>query len=745
MSPSPSAHGEVSPPDARLARVAIAGNPNTGKTTVFNRLTGARAKVGNYPGVTVDRETGVLTLPRGRKVEVVDVPGTYSLSARSREEQIAIQAICGLPPLEPPDVVLLVLDATQLVRNLYLALQVIETEMPVVLALNMSDALEATGQTLDREALERELGVPVVSVSGKTGSGFDTLSAALERVLEDPRRGRPGARWRPDDPVLEADLRAVAQKVPSTWHHGNESRARALAAWALLSIDERDELADAPAELRSTVLSRRKLAAAAGREIDGEIIRGRYGWIDARASAFVRQRQTGAPTVTDRIDKVLLHPIIGFLLFLLAMGVIFQSLFTWASPAMDLIDGTFATLEASTLEALGHGWFGDLIARGLVRGVGVVLVFLPQILLLFFFLGLMEDTGYMARVAFMMDRLMKSIGLHGRAFVPMLSGFACAVPAILATRTMERQRDRTLTMLVVPLMTCSARLPVYTLIIAALFATEQEVFGFLPVPGLMMVAMYVFSTVIALVAAAVLGRTLLRAERVPLILEMPPYRVPHWPSVVRMMWTKSKSFITEAGKVIVVCSIVMWFFLRFPWSESDAAPFEAERATIAATVSDELARTEALVEVDRKEEATRLDQSIAARVGRTIEPVLAPLGFDWKLGIGVMGAFVAREVFVGTLGAVYGIGSDADEESTALRDRMRSEKRADGSPAYTPLVGLSVMVFFALACQCMSTLAAVKRETHSWRWPTFLFVYMGALAYVASFVVYQGGKLLGAT
>ncbi|MCE9593687.1 MAG: ferrous iron transport protein B [Planctomycetes bacterium] len=729
----------------RLARVAIAGNPNTGKTTIFNRLTGARAKVGNYPGVTVDREVGMLTLAGNRKVELIDVPGTYSLSARSREEQIAIQAVCGLPPLEPPDAVLLVVDATQLPRNLYLALQLIETDAPVVVALNMIDALESNGLEIDRAVLARELGVPVVAVSGRTGEGLDELRTVVAKMLDDPSRGRPGARWRIEDGVLDADVRTVTKFVPETWHRGSEARARALALWSLLSIDERDELADAPSDLRASVTSRRRFAAAAGREIESEIIRGRYSWIDARTPLFIKQRPTGKVSVTDRIDRVLLHPLVGFALFLLVMGIVFQSLFTWAAPVMDAIDALFATLESGTMAVLGDGWFGDLVARGFVRGVGVVFVFLPQILMLFFFIGLMEDTGYMARVAFMMDRLMKSIGLHGRAFVPMLSGFACAVPAILATRTMERQRDRLLTMLVVPLMTCSARLPVYTLIIAALFATHDKVFGFLPVAGLMMVAMYVFSTVVALVAAAILGRTLLRAERVPLILEMPPYRVPHWPSVLRMMWTKSRTFVTEAGKVIVVCSVVMWFFLRFPWSDADARPFADERSAVVATVVDESARVERLADIDHREESARLDGSFAAKVGRTIEPVLAPLGFDWKLGIGVMGAFVAREVFIGTMGAVYAVGSDADEESTALRDRMRSEKRPDGTPVYTPLVGLSVMVFFALACQCMSTLAAVKRETQTWRWPLFLFVYMGVLAYAASFAVYQGGKLLGAT
>jgi ferrous iron transport protein B len=308
---------------------------------------------------------------------------------------------------------------------------------------------------------------------------------------------------------------------------------------------------------------------------------------------------------------------------------------------------------------------------------------------------------------------------------------------------MERQRDRILTMMVVPLMTCSARLPVYTLIIAAFFATDVKLFGFLPAPGMMMVAMYLFSTLMAFVVAAVLGRTLLRAQRVPLILEMPPYRMPHWPSVLRMMWIKSKTFITDAGKVIVVCSIAMWFLLRFPWSAEQAQPFAAERKIVAESVADPSVRATRLAAVDHREEAARLEASLGCRFGRGLEPVLAPLGFDWKLGIGVLGAFVAREVFVGTMGAVYGLGSDTDEQSVALQDRLRAEKRSDGKPAYTPLVGLSVMIFFALACQCMSTLAAVRRETRSWRWPVFLFTYMSVLAYVASFLVYQGGRLAG--
>jgi ferrous iron transport protein B len=371
-----------------------------------------------------------------------------------------------------------------------------------------------------------------------------------------------------------------------------------------------------------------------------------------------------------------------------------------------------------------------------------VVVFLPQILLLFFFIGVMEGTGYMARVAFLMDRVMKAIGLHGRAFVPMLSGYACAIPAILATRTMERRRDRMLTMMVVPLMTCSARLPVYVLIIGALFPPTR-VFGFLPVQGLLMVAMYLFSTVIALVAAFVLGRTLFKGPRVPLILELPPYRRPHWPSVFRMMAQKGRVFLKEAGGMILTCTVVLWLLLTFPRTAPDAAAYADQRATVATVELSPAERDERLAAIDAEESGSRLRSSYGGRIGHLIEPTIEPIGFDWKIGIGILGAFAAREVFVSTMGVVYGVGDEVDEQSVTLRQKIKNETHADGRAVYTPLVGLSLMVFFALACQCVSTLAVVRRETHSWRWPAFLFVYMTVLAYAASFVVYQGGKLLG--
>jgi ferrous iron transport protein B len=418
-----------------------------------------------------------------------------------------------------------------------------------------------------------------------------------------------------------------------------------------------------------------------------------------------------------------LHPALGFVLFLALMTVVFQALFAGADPIIGWIEGLFGWLGARAASVLPDGFLEDLVVNGLIAGVGSVLVFLPQILLLFLFIGLLEDTGYMARVAYLMDRVMRALGLHGRAFVPMLSGYACAVPAILATRTMERHRDRLLTMLVVPLMTCSARLPVYGLLIAAIVPVGS---GGPFAQGLLLAGMYLFSTVIALLAAAVLGRTILKGPRVPLLLEMPPYRVPHWPSVVHMMWQKSSVFVKEAGTVILACTVAMWALLSYP---QHSAPAPEPAAVLAAPD-------------DASAAAAQLQQSYGGRLGRALEPAIAPLGFDWKIGVGLIGAFAAREVFVSTMAVVYGL-EDASDDSPALRERLRTETRSDGRKLYTPLVCLSLMIFFALSCQCMSTLAVVKRETRSWRWPAFLFAYMTALAWVASFVVYQGGRLLG--
>ncbi len=721
--------------------IVLAGNPNTGKTSLFNRLTGQELKVGNYPGVTVERHEGRLELAGGRRASLLDVPGTYSLSARSAEEQIALAAVAGLPPHPRPDLVLLVVDATQLTRNLYLALQVLETGAPLVVALTMVDILERRGKTLDAAALGRTLGVPVVPFCGIDGRGADELRAALARALDELDSARPEVRWSPESAQLLADVEAVESSLPTAWDVAEPGRRRALALWALLSLDSDDELLGVPEELRRAVHASRAAAEAQGREIEREIIAGRYAWIDRHAGDLVRGKST-ARGWSERVDALLLHPVAGFALFLLVMGVVFQSLFTWADPAIGWVETAFDAFGNGVTGLLGEGLFTDFLVGGLIAGVGSVVVFLPQILLLFFFIGLLEDTGYMARVAFLMDRIMKRLGLHGRAFVPMMSGFACAIPAILATRTMERRRDRMLTMMVVPLMTCSARLPVYTLLIAAFFPPAL-VLGIVPVQGLLMVAMYLFSTVVAMIALAVLGRTLLRGPRVPLLLELPPYRRPQLGGVLRMMWSRGKLFLTEAGGVILSCTVVLWALLYFPRDQALAAEFEVRRAALETQELEDDSREALLAELDAEHSAAQLLQTYGARLGRAFEPAIEPLGFDWKIGVGLLGAFAAREVFISTMGIVYGVGGDADEESTTLRQRLQAEVRADGRPVYSPLVALSLMVFFALACQCMGTLAAVYRETHSWRWPLFLFVYMTALAWAASFLVYQGGRLLG--
>jgi ferrous iron transport protein B len=719
--------------------VALAGNPNTGKTSVFNQLTGGDQRIGNYPGITVERFEGALELPGNRSVRLLDVPGTYSLSARSAEEQIASSAIIGVQPLERPQLVVVVVDATQLVRNLYLALQVIETGVPVILALNMMDMLDSRGLAINSELLAEQLGVPVVEISGLRGTGFDSLRTSIATTLDSGAAPPKPMLWEMSA-ELRADVLAVAPEMPTAWSGGDPHQIQALALWSLLSVNDDDELVDIPAGLRVAVQSRRQLAASSNREIEAEIIRARYDWIDEHPAQALSEVRPHKRSVSERVDAALLHPLLGFALFLLFMGIVFQALFSWSDPAISLIETGFGSLAEFVEGALPVGFVRDFITEGLIAGVGSVVVFLPQILLLFFFIGLMEDTGYMARVAFLMDRMMKALGLHGRAFVPMLSGFACAVPAILATRTMERRRDRMLTMMVVPLMSCSARLPIYALVIGALFP-PTTVLGVLPVQGLLMVCMYVFSTAIALVATAVLGRTILRGPSVPLILELPPYRFPHWRSVIKMMMQRGGVFLREAGGVILVCTIGLWLLLSFPKHPQLETNYEAQRTNATRTLNDAPLDLR-LANIDQAESSDIFRHSYGARLGKRIEPVIKPLGFDWKIGVGLIGAFAAREVFVSTLGIVYGV-AETDGGPSTLREKIRAETYADGRPVYTPLVGLSLMVFFALACQCMSTLAAVYRETASWRWPAFLFVYMTLLAWLMSFLIFQGGCALG--
>ncbi len=704
--------------------VLLVGNPNTGKTTLFNRLTGQNARIGNYPGVTVERRSGRSKLSGGSDVEVVDLPGAYSLSARSAEEEITLWAVLGQAGHPKPDLLVFVADASQLGRNLYLCLQLAELELPMVVALNMID--EVADNPPSAEAIEQLLGVPCVAVSARNGTGVSALLAAIERGLAEKPQPRSLVSYGEALAVVADEL---SESLPEELR-ASPARNRALSLWALTSIDEDDELTDiAPALRQATTRVRR----SAERDLDQEIIAARYACIDEKLPTLYQRLERHPPKrkVSEQVDRVLLHPVWGFGLFLLVMLIMFQTLFSWSDPAISLIEAGFGALNELLEGALPAGLWRDFVTQGLVSGVGNVLVFLPQILLLFFFIGILEDSGYMARVAYLMDRVMKALGLHGRAFVPMLSGFACAVPAILATRTMERQRDRLLTMLVIPLMTCSARLPVYTLIIAALFP-PSSLFGLVPVQGLLMVAMYLFATLVTLLAAGVLGRTVVKGRRIPLILELPPYRLPSLRGTLKMMWERASVFLKEAGTVILACTVALWVLLSFPRVE-----VETNRAVQATPGVSALA--------EAKLGPSPIAQSYGGRLGKAIEPVIAPLGFDWKIGVGLIGAFAAREVFVATLGLVYGIESaeGSGDNDAPLRDKLRAETRVDGKPAYRPLVGLSLMVFFAISCQCMSTLAVVKRETKGYKWPAFMFAYMTGLAYALSLAVFQVGRALG--
>jgi ferrous iron transport protein B len=655
---------------SRPLSFAVAGNPNAGKTRLFNSLTGRRQKVANYPGVTVESKVGQWTLaPELPSARLIDLPGLYSLDVTSLDEEVARDILLGqAETIAKPDAIVIVIDATNLVRNLYLATQLLETGQPIVVALTMVDLAERGKLKIDAEKLSAALGVAVVPVIAKQRRGLEELALAVVNTV-------------------------------------NGQRLRSTGRFESLDKPE-------PRDRQSRVITR-------------------YALIERIVSDALETTDDGEPGISERIDRVVTHRFLGPLILLVVMLLVFQTIFSWANLPMTLIAHVFTGLADVVRTHLPAGVFTDLLADGIIAGVGGVLAFLPQILLLFLFISILEDSGYMARAAFLMDRLMRAVGLHGKAFVPLLSSFACAVPGIMATRTIENPKDRIATIMIAPFMSCSARLPVYTLMIAAFFS-GRRVFGVVSLGALIILGMYLLGITVAIIVAWILKHTILNAPPPPFVMELPPYRVPEIGNVAHALLTRTTVFLKRAGTVILAISILLWALVAFPRAN------KTKRSNPQAVVSESANGSDASSE--------QIQNSFAGRAGRLIEPVIKPLGFDWKIGIGLISSFAARETIISTLSIVYNVGESSDKRSSSsLVDAMRNAKRADGSPVWTPLVALSLMVFFLLACQCMSTVAIVRRETNSWRWPTFMVGYMLLLAYVASFVTFQGGRLLGFT
>ncbi|MEM7446930.1 MAG: ferrous iron transport protein B [Myxococcota bacterium] len=719
--------------------ILLAGNPNAGKTTVFNKLTGARARVGNYPGITVERRSASLELSPGCFIELVDLPGTYSLCARSPEEEVAAQSLWAFQG-ERAHGVIVVVDATSFERGMYLVSQISELGLPMLIALNMVDEAIARGVSVDSSALSERFGVPVVPMVATKGEGIDELRAGMGSMLRTRKVPEPPAL--PLASEIRHELETIAAHLAPHRPHSNATSRRAEAAWLLQTLDAQ-EPSNCPFEdVRAEVLRIRDRAKSAGRNIDEELITARYAQIEGLG---VRQA-AALPSVrwTDRIDSVLTHPLFGSIFFALVMLIVFESIYTWSIPFMDVIDAAIAGLQLRLSHLIPEGLLQGLILDGVIQGVGNVLIFVPQIAILFALIRLLEDSGYLARVAFLIDRIMRTVGLHGLAFVPLLSGFACAVPAVMATRTLERERDRLLVMLALPLMSCSARLPVYLLVIGTVFDADAPVFGVITQGALALFSMYALSVLATLTAAAVLGRTVLKGEQGTFVLELPPYRMPRLQSLIPAVYSRVRVFVMDAGTIILALSILMWGLLSFPRDSEVSARFEDAREEASrALQGTEL--THRLSSLDSEERRIQTQHSAAGRIGKAIEPALLPLGFDWRIGIGILSAFAAREVFVSTLGVVYGIEGAGNDDAAhrTLRQRLLDSRHPNGTRVFTPLAGIALMVFFVLACQCMSTIAVVRRETGTWKWPALMFSYMTVLAYLSALLVYQIGLAIG--
>ncbi|MEI6488526.1 MAG: ferrous iron transport protein B [Bacteroidota bacterium] len=696
-------------------KIALVGNPNSGKSTLFNALTGLHQKTGNFPGVTVDKKSGIVKLSPTVTVEFVDLPGTYSLYPKSLDESVTFEVLCNPNNEDHPDITVIVADASNLKRNLFLVSQILDLKIPVILALNMIDLVEKEGDVIDCVRLSERLGVKVIAVSARRKEGIEEIKEALLQPLPVPQ-------------YEFIDLRKIAgdviDKIRSMIHLNSD-----FAAFQSISnvqeihyFDNKPEKkAKFEAIIKSSKLDINKLQTHESVE--------RYKVINRIAEECVTHKTAiKTESFTHKLDGLLTHRIYGYAIFLVILFFIFQTIFFLAKFPMEWIESLFVLVSQWTTSILPAGEVTNLVVNGILAGLSGVVVFIPQIALLFAFIAILEDTGYMARVSFIMDKMMRRFGLNGRSVIPLVSGVACAVPAIMSTRTISSWKERIITIMVTPLMSCSARLPVYTLLIS-LVVPPSKTEGFFNYQGLILMGLYLIGFIAAIAAAFVFKIILKAKEKSYFIMELPVYRSPQWRTVGRVMFEKVKVFLFDAGKIIVAISIILWFL-------SSHAPGDRMKQIENKYTSTELTSTYSPAELNVKLAAEKLESSYAGMLGKALEPAIAPLGFDWKIGIALVTSFAAREVFVGTMATIY--SADSNDNSRTVRDKMMTELNSQTNlPTFTFAVSFSLLIFYAFAMQCMSTLAVVYRETKSWKWPLIQFLFMGTLAYVSAFVVFH--------
>jgi len=702
---------------AKQINIALVGNPNSGKSSLFNYLTGLNQQVGNFPGVTVDKKMGQSHIAAGLSATIIDLPGSYSLYPKRSDEWVAYRVLLNQDATIKPDLVLLVADASNLKRNLLFCSQIIDLNIPVVVALTMMDLAKRKGTQVDIPGLERELGVPIVPINPRKNKGLEQLKKVIEQSSENLYQ--PPSRDFIDNSALAVTaITRVKEHYPEI---SNYTAIHYLINHEHFLLDDGMQETIEQIEIDNTFNPTKTQAE--------EIVQ-RYGRIKhIMQQTVVEADPLQKAMFNERLDDILLHRRWGYIILIAVLFLLFQSIFWVAKYPMDGIEWVFGEFGGLLSNALPVTWWSDLLINGVLAGLSGIVIFIPQIMILFGLITILEDTGYMARISFLTDKLMRKVGLNGKSVMPMISGFACAVPAIMSARNIENKKERLLTIMITPLMSCSARLPVYTILIALVIPSELY-FGFLSLQGLVMMGLYLLGTVLALLVSWVMKWFIKSTERSFFILELPTYRAPRWKNALTTMIEKAKIFVFDAGKVIMMISLLLWVLSTYGPKEKMAAVSAKYEQLIQANPLQ-------AAELNKQRKTELLQSSFAGTLGKAIEPAISPLGYDWKIGIALITSFAAREVFVGTMATLYSVGEDADTNNSTLREKMASAVRPDGSKVYDLATGMSLLMFYVIAMQCMSTLAVVKRETRSWKWPVIQLIYMTGLAYLLSWVVYR--------